>query len=52
MMLPRVGLVESGEHPQQRRLARAIRSGEADAIAIGDLPGHGIEQDAFAESIS
>ena len=46
-----VGLVEAGEHPEQRRLAGAVRAGKADAIAVGDLPGHVVEQHALAERL-
>ena len=34
-----VGLVEPGEHLQQRRLAGAVRAAQADALAVVDLPG-------------
>ena len=46
-----VGLVEAGEHAQQRRLAGAVRAAQADAVAVGDLPGDVVEQDAFAERL-
>ena len=44
-----VGLVEARQHPQQRRLAGAVRSAQADAIAIADLPGDVLEQGLLAE---
>ena len=46
-----VRLVEAGEHAEQRRLAGAVGTGEPDAFAGGDLPGHLVEQDAFAEGL-
>jgi hypothetical protein len=46
-----VGFVESRHHPEQGRLARAVGSAQADALAIGDLPRHVIEQDAVAEAL-
>ena len=51
MIVARVGLVEPGQHAQQRRLAGAVRSAQADAVAVGDLPGDVVEQDAFAEGL-
>ena len=45
-----VRLVQAGQHPEQRRLARAVRSDQADALAVVHLPGDGVEQHAFAES--
>jgi hypothetical protein len=34
-----VGLLEAGEHPEQRRLARAVRTDESDPIAVVDPEG-------------
>ncbi len=45
----RVGLVEPGEHPQERGFARAIGPAQADAIAVRDLPGDAVEQYTLAE---
>ena len=45
----RIGLVEAGEHLEQRRLAGAVRAAQADAIAIADLPGDVLEQHLLAE---
>ena len=44
-----VRLVEAGEHAQQRRLAGAVGTAQADAIAIADLPRDVIEQHAIGE---
>ena len=49
--LARVGLVEAGQHPQEGRLAGAVRAAEADPVALADLPGHVLEQDAVAEGL-
>ncbi len=46
-----VGLVEPGEHLEQRGLAGAVRSAQADAIAIADLPGDVLEQGLLAERL-
>ena len=46
-----IGLVQPGQHAQQRRLSRAIGSAQPDTLAVGHLPGHRIEQDAFAEGL-
>ena len=48
-MMPAVGLVEAREHLEQRGLAGAVRSAQADAIAIADLPGDVLEQGLLAE---
>ena len=34
--LPRRGLVDAGEHVEERRLPRAVRADEADDRALGD----------------
>ena len=44
-----VGLVEPGQHLEQRGLAGAVRAAQADALAVVDLPADGVEQDAVAE---
>ena len=46
-----VGLVEAGEHLEQRGLAGAVRPAQADAIAIADLPGDVLEQGLLAERL-
>jgi hypothetical protein len=46
-----VGLVETGHHAQQRRLARAVRSAQSDALAVGDLPRHMVEKHTVAEGL-
>src|SRR5690606_8546935 len=46
-----VRLLESGEHAPQGRLAGAVRSAEADTLAVVDLPRHVVEQDALAERL-
>ena len=48
---PGVRLVEPGQHAEQGGLAGAVRAAEADAVAVGDRPGHVVEQDAFAERL-
>ena len=47
----RVGLLEPGEHLEQRRLAGAVRPAQADALAIVDLPADRVEQHAIAEGL-
>jgi hypothetical protein len=47
----RVGLVEASHHPQQRGFSGAVRPAEADALAIRNLPGDVIEEDAVAEGL-
>jgi hypothetical protein len=49
--IPAIRLVESRENPQQRRLARAVRAGKTDTIAVIDLPGDIVEEHAFAEAL-
>ena len=44
-----IGLVEPGHHPEQRGLAGAVRTAQADALASRDLPGDVVEQHAVAE---
>ena len=46
-----VGLVQARQHPEQRRLARAVGPAQADALAIVDLPGDRVEQHAVAERL-
>ena len=46
-----IGLVEAGEHLQQRGLAGAVRAAQADALAVRDLPRDVLEQYAFAEGL-
>ena len=50
--LSAVGLFEPRQHLEQRRLARAVRSAEADPLAVVDLPADGIEEDAVAERLA
>ena len=50
--LPAVGLVEPGEHLEQRGLAGAVRPAEADAFAVVDLPADRVEEDAIAERLT
>ena len=47
-----VGLLEPGEHLEQRGLAGAVRAAEADALAVVDLPADRVEQDAAAEGLA
>ncbi len=47
----RVGLVEAGQHLQQRGLAGAVGPAQADAIAVADLPGDMLQQGLFAEGL-
>jgi hypothetical protein len=49
--VPAVGLVDPRQHPQQRRLAGAVRAAQADALAVVDLPRDGIEEHAVAERL-
>ena len=44
-----VRLLEPRHHLEQRRLAGAVGPAQPDALAIGDLPGHVVEEDAVAE---
>ncbi len=46
-----IGLVQPRENPQQRRLAGAVRAAQADTVAVGDLPGDVVEEDAIAERL-
>jgi len=46
-----VGLVEPGHHLEERGLARAVGSAEADALPIRDLPRDVVEEDAVAEGL-
>ena len=48
---PAVGLVEPRHHLEQGGLAGAVRAAEADALAIGDLPGDVVQQDTVAERL-
>ena len=47
-----VRLLEACQHPQQRRLAGAVRAAEPDTLAPPDLPRHVVEQHAFAERLA
>jgi hypothetical protein len=47
-----VGLVERGEHLQERCLARAVRAAEADTLPVVDLPAHRVEQNAVAKRLA
>src|SRR5215470_9931622 len=44
-----IGLVESGEHFQKGSLAGAVGTTQADAVTVGDLPRHVVDQSAVAE---
>jgi hypothetical protein len=46
-----IGLVEPGEHFEQRGLAGAVRPAEADTIAVADLPRDVVDQRAVAEGL-
>ena len=39
-----VGLLEAGEHLEQRGLAGAVRAAQADAVAVANLPGDVFEE--------
>ncbi len=45
----RVGLFEAVQHPQQGRLAGAVRAAQSDALALADLPRHVVQQNPIAE---
>ena len=47
----RVGLVEASHHPKQRRLAGAVRTAQARALTVVDLPGDVVQQHATAERL-
>ena len=47
----RVGLVEPRHHPEERRLAGAVRAAQTDALPGRDLPRDVVEQDAIAERL-
>ena len=47
----RVGLFGARQHAQQRRLARSVGPGEADAVLLLDVPGHVLEEDAVAVTL-
>ena len=46
-----IGLVDAGHHAEQRRLARAVRTAQADALAVRDLPRDVVEEHAIAEGL-
>src|SRR5581483_8503892 len=46
-----IRLVEPGEHPQQRRLAGAVRTAQSDALTVRDLPRDRVEEHALAEAL-
>ena len=46
-----IGLVDAGHHAEQRRLARAVRPAQADALPVGDLPRDVVEEHAIAERL-
>jgi hypothetical protein len=46
-----VAFLEPGEHLEQRRLAGAVGTAERNALAVVNLPGHPVEQDALAERL-
>jgi hypothetical protein len=52
MTAPSSGLVATGEDLEQRGLARAVRTAEADALALRDLPRDILEQHALAEGLA
>ena len=47
-----VGLIESGHHAKQCRLAGAVRTAQSDSVARLDLPGRRVEEDVCAERLS
>ena len=44
-------IAEAGDGVEQRRLAGAVRSAQANALALVDLPGDVLKEDAFAEGL-
>ena len=46
-----VGLLETGQHLEQRGLAGAVRAAQADAVAVADLPGDVLEEGPDAEGL-
>ena len=44
-----IGLIESGQHPEQRCFSGAIRPAQSHTIAVANLPRDVVEQDASAE---
>ena len=47
----RIGLFDARQHLEQGGLAGAVRSAQADALAVVDLPRDVVEQDAVAEDL-
>src|SRR4051812_42561865 len=49
--VPGVGLVEAAEHLEQGGLAGAVRSAQADTLAVSNLPRNVVQEDAIAEGL-
>ena len=47
----RVGLLEAGQHLEQRGLAGAVRAAQADAVAVANLPGDVFEEGPDPEGL-
>jgi hypothetical protein len=47
-----VGLFETRQHLEERRLAGAVGAGEAHALAVVDLPAHRVEQHTAAKRLA
>src|SRR5678815_2429026 len=47
----RVGLLQSSQDLEQRRLSGAVGTAQTDTLTVSDLPRHVIEQDAVAERL-
>src|SRR6185436_15385904 len=47
-----IGFVESRQHLEKRRLARAVGPAEADTIAVRDLPRDVVDQSAVAKRLT
>jgi hypothetical protein len=47
--LATVGLVDAGEHLEQRGLAGAVRPAQADTVSVADLPRDVVDERAVAE---
>ncbi len=50
--LARVGLLDPGEHAQERGLSRPVRPRQADAVPLLDVPGDVLEEDPVAVSLA
>src|SRR5262249_18862311 len=46
-----IGLIQTGHHPKERRLAGTVRTAQAHTLTVGDLPGDVVEQHTVSEGL-